>query len=140
MGPNQLRDAFLVFAGLKRFRKFTLQLRRDSPQESRFEHLPGLDELRYWQDILWRSFREVHPDAPTSIEAIRDALLWCDVHESPLVLHEAVRPAGGHSGLPGFTEAQETSFPFGYGYWRLSCTQCVSACREWIERALRPKS
>ncbi len=138
MDPPQLRDAFREFAGRDRFRKFVTQLRSDAPQESRFEHLPGLSRLRYWQEALWSEFLGAHPNACSDIELIRGALLWCDVHSCNL---QAVATIAPHEAdPPSVLDTAREHFPFGYGYWQLACPHCVEACCDWRRSVSEAKS
>jgi len=132
MDTVSLRNAFRTFTDAATFRRFAIQLRRDAPQNSQYGRPPERG-LRYWQDELWLQFRAQLPAAPESIDAIRDAMLWCDLHEHSLVDGQGFLVSGVYE-TPGFVDALESQFPFGYGYWQLICPECVTACKTWIAR------
>jgi hypothetical protein len=72
------------------------------------------------------------PDAPDTVEEIRAAIMWCDVHERTLVAGQAYMASGVYE-MPGFVGALDSQFSFGYGFWRLVCPDCVAACQDWVQ-------
>ena len=130
MDTETLRNAFLTFTDAATFRRFTTQLRRDAPDNSQYGRQRD-DTLRYWQEQLWTRFNSEHPSAPTDMDSIRAALLWCNVHNTVLVDGHGFM-ADGICDTPGFTDALELQFPFGYGYWNIICPTCVKTCADWV--------
>ena len=137
MTPAQLRTTFRGFAGSDRVRRFVVQLRGDAPEEARPRYPTGRG-LRYWQEELWDQFADKNDDVPLDLEAIREAMLWCDIHDLPFEIGRAIPDRCGVTGRDGerlddqFEAALESEFRFGFGFWNLVCPQCVVECDRWM--------
>ena len=141
MKPDQLRAAFCRFAGTERARRFVLQLRSDAPLEGRLPYPDGRG-LRFWQVELWNDFAENSKGIPTDIDAIRTAMLWCDIHNRVLEEGAGITDPSDVTGKDGrlnddFMKALDSDFPFGFGFWTLVCPDCVVRCDKWINGHVR---
>jgi hypothetical protein len=117
-----------------------LQLRSDKEAETT-PTVKRRTNFRFWQEQLWDQFRQRIDGVPQDLAEIRDALLWCDVHDRMLVIGKAIADACGVTDRDGnlldqtFGRVRDEQFPFGFGFWTLVCPNCVRTCREWMDGA-----
>jgi uncharacterized protein len=129
MTSDEIRSRFRAFAGADRFRSLI------------FLTVNTLNYFAPWQYDLWNAFRAECPDAPTGINEIRKLLLWCHVHEKPLVVDQMANPIHDHRTLrlithdrrtPEWYDAAAEAFPHGHGGLDVICPDCVAAHLEWL--------
>lgn len=141
MTAEELRTSFLAFAGQPTARRFALQLRADKEAETRPPFRPRRTDLRYWQEQLWLQFSRSCDGVPPELSELRNALLWCDVHNRSLEAGHAVADGYGVTDRDGklldkaFGRIRDERFPFGFGFWTIVCPDCVRSCREWMDNA-----
>ena len=144
MNSDTLRNRFRSHVDGDTFRRFSIQLRRDANNDG----ARRIERLRYWQNALWDEFTSANSDIqiPGDIESIRASFLWCDVHEKYLVDGHAIPDRIGVTDRDGnrlnaeFSAALDDSFPFGFGYWKLICPDCVVECDAWMNANAAPNS
>ncbi|MBN1909779.1 MAG: hypothetical protein JW818_08570 [Pirellulales bacterium] len=131
MTADEIRSQFRAFVGEERFRGFIF---------STVNSL-GTDFVPLCSHEVWRSFREECPAAPIQPEGIRGMLLWCHVHERPLLIDQLSNPTLDAATLATIThssrtsewyEAAERSFPHGHGGLDVVCPECVAAHLKWL--------
>jgi hypothetical protein len=141
MTPEELRTSFFAFVGRSTARRFVLQLRAEKDAETRTPFRQRRSDLRFWQEQLWNQYSQQLDGVPQDLDNIRDALLWCDVHDAPLENGRAVGDACGVTDRDGnlldedFGRIRDEQFPFGFGYWTLVCPACVKVCQHWMDNA-----
>jgi hypothetical protein len=131
MTDDDVRSQFRAFVGEERFRQMIFKT----------VNTLGTDYFAPWDYDLWLSFQTKCAAAPTDVQDIRRLLLWCHVHERPLVTDQLARRMFPRRTLKAVTHSSRTSewyeaarqaFPHGHGGLDVICPGCITAHLEWL--------
>ena len=87
--------------------------------------------LRFWQEELWNEFTKLCPEAPRDIQLIAESMLWCDAHNCALEFLPSVKLSDVRE-TPELISYCSNQCPFGFGFWTVSCPECVNNLECWI--------
>lgn len=131
MTDDEIRSQFRTFAGEEHFRAIIFKT----------VNALGTDYIAPYDYQLRLSFREKCTAAPIELLEIQKLLLWCHVHERPLVANQLAHPMFDRHTLNTITHSHRTSewynasekgFPHGHGGLDVICPECVAAHLEWL--------
>lgn len=128
---DRIRREFRTFVGEERFTHWAVFAASGLPANGLEAHMQR----------VWDAFRVAHPEAPSAQKDIRRILLWCVVHERPILDNQLQRPffdvftrsAVTHERrTSAWYEAASVGFPHGHGGIHTICPDCVNAHLAWL--------